>query len=403
MKTAISITALLLAAILFVSVTYVPEDSVAIDSKGGASRVMLPGFHPHAPFAKPQAIYPVSLPSIEGSVEIALSDGGAYRLGYELSGRIDPNQAVAFHKVAAEHGVEGVLKAAGDRALVEEGALRPPADLATGALEMAAAKRAGMFLASIGGAEVSLRLRPLAPAELLRLAQSLARQRLAGLLKEPATALLLSDTGWEAHTIMGLVLESERDLHGAEKRYLDALSISPAALPPMAQLVAIYDAVGEHAKLDRVLEAAIEADPASLQHLNWLAVSLMKQSKLPQAEKMLQRALSVDGSNLLLLNNLAGMLVKQNRLEEAVASLRKAQATAPSDRQTLYNLGVALSAQGKYSEALQPLLDAEKAGPPGLPLLRALALAFRETGGKTRAAEYERRARAAADSTPTSS
>jgi len=230
----------------------------------------------------------------------------------------------------------------------------------------------------------------------MRLAQALAGDRLSGLLHDAASALAEAPgAGWEAHTAMGLVLESQKDPHGAEKEYLDALTLHPGALPPMAQLVAIYSAVGEFSKLDRLLEAGIQAQPTSIQHLGWYAMSLLRQKRLTESEKTIVRALAIEPANVMLLNNLGGVQIQEGRVADAIETFRKARTAKPGDRQSLYNLGTALCAAGKDAEGLPFLLDAERAGAPTPLLFDAIARAYRKTGDARRAREYEGRASSA--------
>jgi len=394
MKKLLAIAVPILAVLLYGSLLRIPEGSVGVAQKESGVEALGPGIHWRRPFSAPPTLYRLDLPSAGEEIQVAFSEGSRFSLAFDLSGKLDPSRIAAFHKEAARIGADSILKAAGARGLAEAASLKVPADLTSDSLENDAARRAGMLLAALGVGEVTLKLRPLGAAQLLDLAQALAPARLAGRLKEPISGILASGSaGWEAHTAMGLVLESEKDVHGAEKEYLDALTMNPAAIPPMAQLVAIYSAVGEFAKLDRLLEAGIETSPSSLQHFGWLAMSQLRQNRPKDAEATLRHAIELEPGSPTLLNNLAGVLVKQGRLDEAIETLRNALQAKPGDRQSLYNLGVALAARGRDGEALPLLLEAEKAGNPGRQLLETIARSLKRTGDSRRAAEYEKRAR----------
>jgi tetratricopeptide (TPR) repeat protein len=393
-----ALLALLVPILFLLFVERIPAGHVGILESGGEVRVLRHGFHLRPPWAARAAVFPLDLPPARGKAEARLADGAALWVPFEISGRLDPDRAAAFHETASRHGVERVLLRAAEVALGETSASGTPEDLAARRIETAASRRAGELLAPYGFSSAELRLGPLDAPALLRLAQSLAPRRAAGLLREAIAAAASSGGGWEAATAMGLVLESERNPRGAETQYLDALSMNPTALPPMAQLVAIYSAVGEYRKLDRLLETALEQDPNSVQHLNWMALSRMKQGRLEDAEGFFRRAGGVEPGNPVVLNNLGGVQLKQGRLAEAVATFRAAVTAAPEDRQSLYNLGIALCAQGRWREGLPHLLGAERAGAPAPEILRAIARAYRETGQEGRAVDYERRAAAAAPS-----
>jgi tetratricopeptide (TPR) repeat protein len=393
MKRSLAVALPILAVLLYASLSHVPGGSVGVRKRGEAFEVLKPGFHIHRPFAPAPAIYSLSLPSVGDEIRITLADGANYRVGFDITGKIDPERAAAFHAMALKSGSDALLKEVGARSLAGAAAARPSVDLASGALETEAARRAGTALSPFGLLEVSLKLRPLGGPECLRLGQALAGARLAGALRPAVTQILSSGkAGWEAHAAMGLVLESEKDIHGAEKEYLDALTLSPAAIAPMAQLVAIYSAVGEHKKLDRLLEAGIQAQPTSVQHLAWYAMSMLNQNRLKEAGQTTERALALDPGNVLLLNDLGVVQAKEGRMDEAIATFRKAIEASPHDRQSLYNIGVALSTQNKDKEALPYLLESEKVASPGAALLNAIAHAYRRTGDARRAAEYQHRA-----------
>jgi len=392
MKKTLLIIIPILAVLLYGSIARVPADSIGIIERAGVFEPLTPGLHLLGPFAAPKAIYRIAIPETAGELKATLADGRAFSVGFEISGKLDPAQVVSFHKGALEHGADSLLKSAGENGLRSAASVKSPLDLVTGDLESEGARRAAVLLAPFGVNEVILKLRPLGEPEMLALAQTLAPARLAEKLRPALSSILASgNAGWAAHAAMGLVLESGRDPHGAEKEYLDALTLSPAALPPMAQLVAIYSAVGESGKLDRLLEAAIQAEPKSVQHLAWLAMSLASQGKLSESEVMLRHALDVEPASTQLLNNLGGVQARQANLAGAIESFRKAVAGAPADRQSLYNLGVALSAGGHEAEALPFLKKAEGLGVPNAPLLSAIAHALRRTGDARAAGEYERR------------
>ncbi|MBI3448409.1 MAG: tetratricopeptide repeat protein [Acidobacteria bacterium] len=396
MKRSLAILLPILAVALYASIARVPEGELAVARKDGAAQVLGPGWHLRVPFAAPLTKYPSRPSAAADSTLLTFRDGTSYAAGFDIAGRIDAAGALAFDAAARDAGTQALFTSVGTAALAAAAAKAPPVDLASGALQTAASALAARALGPRGVTEVSIKIKALAAPECLKLAQALAGDHLAGLVRDTASALAAAPrAGWEAYTAMGLVLESEKDVHGAEKEYLDALTLSPGALPPMAQLVAIYSAVGEFSKLDRLLEAGIQAQPSSIQHLGWYAMSLLRQKRLTESEKMIVRALAIEPANVLLLNNLGGVQMQQGHTAEAIATFRKAAAAKPGDRQSAYNLGVALCADGKDSDGLPFLLEAEGAGAPAPVLLDAIARAYRKTGDTRRAREYEGRASSA--------
>lgn len=394
-KPVIAATLVLAAAALYFSIERIPAGTVGVAGSGASTETFQEGLHFRNPFSPPVTIYPLQLPPASGVVETRLLDGTTVSIPFEARARLDPGKVTAFQRAAEPGGSEAFIRQAAEEALRKTAASGRATDLASGKVESASAQTAGATLAPSGVSEIQLKLGPFDGPTLMRLAQALAPGRMAGLLREAVSRAISSgENGWEVHTAMGLVLESERDPHGAEKQYLDALTASPTALPPMAQLVAIYAAVGELKKLDRILAAALEAQPNSVQHLNWMALSLMKQQSFEEAEKTIKRAIEIEPRDVRMLNNLGGVQLKQGHRSDAEAAFRRAVAAAPHDVQSLYNLGVTLCAGGSCQEGLKHLLEAERIEVPGAALLDAIAGAYRQVGRKAEAAQYEKRAEA---------
>ncbi len=388
------------AAILLVlaasMLTWIPAGHVGVSGRGSLAASLSPGLHWHAPFAPSPATYSLSLGPVPGEAPLRCSDGSTYKVIFEVSGRLDPARAPAFHEVAADNGVERVLTQGAGHGIAGAAASRPPEALATGELLPAARAEAARLLDHVGVTDVQLSLRLESPESLLNLARTLARQGRGGLVRPLAEAALEGGSRtWETHTALGLAKEAERDLRGAESAYLDALSLLPTALPPMAELVRIYTSVEEYDKLERLLSAALEVDPTSAAHLTWLGGTYMRRGSLEQAEALFLRALERDAGNTVILNNLGGVYLMRGRGGEAVEIFRRAVTAAPGDRQSLYNLGVALSAQGDHEEGLRYLLEAERIDPGRKAVLEAVAAAYRGLGRRAEADRWERREREA--------
>jgi tetratricopeptide (TPR) repeat protein len=404
MKISLSIAAValvLLAVLLYGSVQRIPEGRVGVLEREGEVSILEPGFHVRAPFSDPAVVSPVRLPEVAGEAEIMMTDGGPYRVGFTVSGVLVPERAAAFHRIRADRSVPDLMKFVAGQALARVSLGLPSEALAAGSVGPLAAEVAGDLF---GGCvdEVSLSLSFDSPRTLLGLARSLAPSGQAVVLREAvAAALEAAEPGeWEIPAAMGLVLESEGEFRAAEEHYLDALSIMPSALEPMAQLYAIYTSVGEEVKLTRLLGAAIQHDPTSIQHLVWLTALQMKQGEYDAAIETARRALEIEPENARLINNLGGIYLKEEKLQEAISMFRRAVGVAPRSRLSLYNLGVALSAAGEHEEGLSHLLAAEETGPARAPLLEAIAAAYRHMGDQAKASDYRRRAREAAASPP---
>jgi tetratricopeptide (TPR) repeat protein len=402
MKKALGVSAVVLiaAVLLFGSTHTVPEGSIGVRESGGETALLQPGTHFVLPFSGAPAIYPLRFPATRGQTEIRLADADGYSVGFMVSGSLDPSRGGLFHEETAGGEPSAALEAVAAQAVRRVTAGRSPTEVVSGALDAALLEVASSALNRIGVTDVTLEIRFDTPRTAMDMARALLPERGGHLLRDTVTALLAGPDGrqWETHAAMGLIQESGREISEAADSYLDALSVQPSALLPMGRLFEIYMAVGEEARLERLLMAAHEVDPLSAQHMTWLAALLMKQDRTGEALQMASQALANEPENILILNNVGGLHLKNGDFERAVEIFTQAVERAPEDRMSRYNLGIALSAQGNYQDGLQHLLAAEKAGKASVALLRAIASVYGSLGEEEEASDYERRASEAAAS-----
>jgi len=389
---------LLLVAGVWLCVIRVGDDEVALVGPAASpdARAPLgPGFHFVSPTAHITRVT-TRLTGATGETLVTPSSGGEIMMKYSVSGALDPGRAAAVFAALDNRTMEEFLSAQVGALLRQNAASADPVEMLTPEYRSKVAEQIADAMKRGGFAEASIKVQPPDDATLLAAAQALAprgeayklRQTIAEALLDPAR-----EGSWRLHTAMGLVNESTKQFTEAEKDYLDALAMQPEALPPMAQLVAIYSAVGEWAKLQRVLDAALTVDPDSLQHINWTAMVLIKQDDLVGAERILKHGLELAPLNSTLVSNLGGLYLKTGRTDEALDLLRKAVEAAPDSPLALFNLGSALASTDRYDEALPYLEQAERAGSLTYPLARTLALVHGRLGHKAASAEYEARAR----------
>ncbi len=376
----------------------VGADEVALAGpadSGGPPAVLGPGIHFVSPLAHVRRIS-TRLTDASGETLVTPASGGEIMLRYTISGSLDPARAGAVFSAIGNRSMEEFLTSQVGALLRQNAASADPVDILTPEYRSKVSDEISAAMTRGGFAQATLKLKAPDDETLLSAAQALAangqayrlRQTIAEALLEPGRA-----DSWRLHTAMGLVNESTKQFTEAEKDYLDALASQPDALPPMAQLVAIYSAVGEWSKLQRVLDAALTADPNSLQHINWTAMVLIKQDDLVGAERILKRGLEISPASTTLLMNLGGLYLKTDRPDEAIDLLRRAVDAEPDSPVVLFNLGSALASTGRYDEALRYLEQAEKAGPLTYPLARTLALVHGRLGHKAKSADYEAKAR----------
>src|SRR5258706_6642784 len=113
MKRILAVSLPIIVVLLYTSVSRVPEGSVGVQSRGDALEVLRPEYRLHRPLAQPPVIYSLALPSVGDEMRITLADGASYEVGFDISGKIDPGRAAAFHKMALEKDPAAFLKEVG--------------------------------------------------------------------------------------------------------------------------------------------------------------------------------------------------------------------------------------------------------------------------------------------------
>jgi len=393
---AAAVLLLLLAAGLLL-VVRVPEGGVALleDGQAGSAPAALPpGIHLRSPGSR-VTVYRDLKGESSGEVMVTPVSGGEVPLRYTVSGRLDPQRIVELQAAMAGRSVGDFLAAQAASMLREDAARTDAVDLLTPAYRQKAAGAIQESLARAGVLEPSVVLGPPDDATLMAACQYLALRGEGYKVRQTVSEAMLAPDGarsWKLQTAMGYIDESEKLFNDAEKDYLSALAIEPAAIPPMAQLVTLYTAIQDWPRLRRVLDAALTARPESPQHLNWAAMVMTRQEDLTGAEKLLRKGLELDPQSHVMMANLGTLLMRQNRQAEAMEQFRRAVEVAPDSQQALFNLGSMLALQEQYGDALPYLERAAEAGSMNAPLARTLALALRHSGDTARAAAYLKQA-----------
>ena len=377
----------------------IDADSVGIADTGrpGDRPVVLkPGLHLH-PVGAQLLTYSTLPVSVEGEALMTPVTGGEIPARFSATARIDPDRVGDLHAAIGGRRLDEFLKSQTDLMLREYASHADAVEALTPQFRSRAATEVAAALKKIGFADVTLAIKPPDADTLLAAAQYLAPRHEAWKIRQTVAEAFGEPGGsgsWKLQTAMGLVNESEKMFTDAEKNYFDALAIDPSALPPMSELVSLYSTVKEWARLQRVLDAALTANPRSLQHINWMAMVLLRQEDFVGCERILKSGLEVEPANTTLLANLGTLYMKMNRVDDAVAAFQKAVEASPSSQQAQFNMGSALAATGKFAEALPFLERAEQAGSPTVQLLGTLMIVNEKLGDRTKAAAYRGRVKA---------
>jgi Tfp pilus assembly protein PilF len=161
---------------------------------------------------------------------------------------------------------------------------------------------------------------------------------------------------------LGVVLENTGDKAGAEKKYKDALALSPGLAEAAINLGAIYLDAGKWDDAIAVSHAGLakRADDPAL-HAN-MALALQNKGDKVAALAEYERAVKVVGDNAQLRLAYGQLLLETGNKEKAATELRGAIAAAGSDRATLATLGRLLGQARAFADCVAALDKAIAAG-----------------------------------------
>jgi tetratricopeptide (TPR) repeat protein len=391
---------LLLAAVS--SVSHVGSSETAVlDPRFGQPAVLPSGFHFHAPFLSRVAHYPLDPRKVEGQVKVDTRDNLNFHVHYVLQLSLDPETILAFHARRAGRPLDPVFRQLSDETVQKAASfLRADEILGTapperwlGAL-FPPSKERGLKVSAI-------QVTPVEPRVLANTALIYQERNL------PKAALALAQMGVDrypkdpqVHFGLGRVYESQGRQKEAEDEYLQALLLDPAARAPMGRLIASLIRRKEFDQARHLLDAALEKNPSSAPHYNWLGVVLQLQAQYDEAEKAFQKAIAIDSKNADYRAGLGALYLAKGNSPSAQESLKEALRIKPNFPLALYNMGIALAMQGKSSEAIPFFEQAGRAGPPTVGLLNALAKAYQETGQTPKAIQALQRSLALQPSQP---
>jgi Flp pilus assembly protein TadD len=139
-------------------------------------------------------------------------------------------------------------------------------------------------------------------------------------------AIKLNDRLWQAHALLGVVLDVEKNDTDAEKEYLKAIAIQPDS-------AAVYNDLGISryvtGKFDKAADAFLKAfnlDPNNRRICNNLGLALYRLGNTEDALEAFKRG----GSDASAFNNIGYLQMKDKDYDRAIASLEKAIDAKPS-------------------------------------------------------------------------
>lgn len=214
--------------------------------------------------------------------------------------------------------------------------------------------------------------------------------RQAKMLFEQAVAADGRDA--RARLDLGLVLELEDDMAGAEAQYRAALSIDaefPEALNNLGLLLRDRQSYDEAIPL---LERAVALRPSYAAALLNLALALEESGRKADAIEAYRRAVRAAPEDPMPRVNLGLLLLSERQVDAARIELRRALPNADGDAAMLQAIGNGLRRAGDAELALRALEGAVEAADPATPSLRSELALAQYAAGQKEAAEATLRA-----------
>ncbi|MGQ9368773.1 tetratricopeptide repeat protein [Azospirillum sp. ST 5-10] len=169
-----------------------------------------------------------------------------------------------------------------------------------------------------------------------------------------------------------------------------AVNLQPRHLPAALALARCLEALGDHARTERVLRAALEVDPDNSQVLIGLANALQRLERFEESLDAYRRYAAVAGTPGFLLANVGALLRRMGAFGEAQRVYRTALANEPAAAGTLYNYSNLLKEMGALDEAIATVRRATLLDPGSAQLHWNLSLALLARGDfREGFAEYE--------------
>jgi Tfp pilus assembly protein PilF len=161
---------------------------------------------------------------------------------------------------------------------------------------------------------------------------------------------------------LGVVLENTGDKPGAEKKYKDALALSPGLAEAAINLGAIYVEAGKWDDVVAVTRAALGKRPDEpMLHAN-MALALQNKGDKLGAIAEYEKGATVVGDNAQLRVAYAQLLIEAGNKAKAAGELRGAMAAAGNDRDLLATIGDGLGRAGAFADCVAALDKAIAAG-----------------------------------------
>jgi tetratricopeptide (TPR) repeat protein len=180
---------------------------------------------------------------------------------------------------------------------------------------------------------------------------------------------------------LGLVARAENNEAKALAYFEEALNKKPAAIEPIAQIVAIRTAQGKMNEARERVTKQLESVPNSPLLYDLLGTLWIKAKDLGQAEQAFKRAIELDNSLLSAYLNLAQTYYQAGKIDQAIKEYESVLAKEPRSTQALMMLGVIHESKQEHDKARARYEEILKTSPQFAPAANNLAWILVEHGG----------------------
>jgi tetratricopeptide (TPR) repeat protein len=175
---------------------------------------------------------------------------------------------------------------------------------------------------------------PAAPEPAARLYEILkARGEESTLEPAVAKALALNENSTGHHNLMGLILESKRDLAGAERQLRRAAELDPDYAGVLANLGSLLARTGRTQEAIQVLTRAVDKEPGNYEARMNLGAALGKAGRHQEAINQFEEARKRGFSSPTLYNGLAIAYHETGQMQKCEESLKQSLALDPNQPQ----------------------------------------------------------------------
>jgi predicted AlkP superfamily phosphohydrolase/phosphomutase/tetratricopeptide (TPR) repeat protein len=180
----------------------------------------------------------------------------------------------------------------------------------------------------------------------------------------------------------------------AEAAAREVLARHPLDESSMAVLVSLVQRDGGAgiASLEPMLSEALERNPRSLMHLNWMGLLRQEEGNTAAALLLLDQALEVNPDHPATLANLGAIHLKSGRADLALPVLVRAVDLNPTSVEARVNLGTSWARQERYRDAILQFETVWRQGYRHASIAGALARAWLGAGDRAAAAHWKQQA-----------